>query len=72
MEDAQQQGLGDAAGPPHRGVQLGQSPVKLLSLLGPYCDADLVLLLCDHSIATHTWHHIGSDTTGEDERQWQE
>lgn len=71
MEDAQQQGLGDAAGPPHRVIQLGQSPVKLLGLLGPDRNAALVLFLCGHGIATHTWHHIGSDTTAEDKRKQQ-
>lgn len=66
MEDAEQQGLGDATGSSHRAVQLGQSPVKLLRLLGPHRDAGLVLLLAGHGIVTHTAHRVRPHTTGED------
>lgn len=66
MKDAEQQGLGDATGPSHRAVQLGQSPVKLLRLLGPHRDAGLVLLLAGHGIVTRTAHRGRPHTTGED------
>lgn len=54
MEDAQQQGLGNTTGPPHRAVQPGQSPVKLLRLLGAHCNAGFILLLSGHRKTTHT------------------
>lgn len=63
MEDAEQQGLGDAAGSPHRVVQLVESPVKLLRLLGPHRDAGLVPPLGGHGILTHTPHRIRPNTT---------
>lgn len=66
MEDAEQQGLGDATGSPHRAVQPGQGPVKLLRLVGPHRDAGLILLLCGHSIATHTPRCRGPHTTVEE------
>lgn len=66
MEDAAQQGLGNATCPPHRAVQLGQSPVKLLCLLGPHCNAGL-LLICSHSVATRTPNCIWPHTTVEDQ-----
>lgn len=65
MEDAEQQGLGDATGSPHGAVQLGQSPIELLRLFGPHHAAGLILLLCGHGIVTHTPHCIWPHTTGE-------
>lgn len=66
MEDAEQQGLGDATCSSHRAVQLGQSPVKLLRLLGPHRDTGLILLLSSDGIVTHTAHCIWPRTTGQD------
>lgn len=65
MEDAEQQGLGDATGSPHRVVQLGQSPVELLRLLGPHSNTGLILLLRGHSVVTHTPHCIWPCATAE-------
>lgn len=74
MEDTEQQGLGDATGSPHRAVQLGQSPVKLLRLLGPHHVAGLVLLLRDRGVGTNTpccdvWPHTTGTEVEEEEKK---
>lgn len=51
VEDAQQQSPGDATGPSHRSVQLGQGPVELLGLFGAHGHAEFLLLLHGHSVA---------------------
>lgn len=65
MEDAEKQALGDATGPPHGAVQLGQSPVELLRLLGLDRHAGFILLLCHRRILTHTPSCIRPHTTVE-------
>lgn len=68
MEDAKQQCLGDAAGSPHGAVQLGQSPVKLLRLLGANRNADFGLLLVCHGVRSHAAHGVRPHLPVEDER----
>lgn len=68
MEDAEQEGLSDAAGSPNRAVQLGQSPVELLRLLGPQHGAGLVLLLCSRSIAARTPRRTRPHATAEGDK----
>lgn len=50
VEDAEQQGFGNPAGPPDRTVQFVQGPVEFLRLLGLDGDTRLVLLHRGHSV----------------------